>query len=621
MAQEQPQNLEKSRIDNLKQIFLFYLSATLLLTGQFLFALWDSHVLKQMDVLGGVFYLSSCLSHAATCMLPSLLVALLLGFVRLPRLALISQGIGVAVVLVLAHLDAQVYAIYRFHINGFVLNMVFGPGAGEIFTFDKMLLFKEEALFSLLMLLVLGVYWLSQWIWRRCAKAYTAKSLGLIFGFTLLAHLMHIWGSFVSHTSIVQSAKLLPYYYPTTSYSLMTKLGFRAPNDLRMLHSGGSGTITYPVQTLDTETPEQLPNILIILIDSWNKRTLTPECMPNVYRFAQEHQWYTNHFSGSNGTRSGVFSLFYGLSCYYWEDFEASGVRPLFIDRLLALGYDCRTYPSATLENPNFAKVLFSRIPNLRVSTSGASAEARDARLCRDYVEELPQREASGRPLFSFLFLDLPHSCEPMDKAHAPFQPAWEYADYTKLRNDLDPLPFFNLYRNTCYRADQLLAPVLAQLRDGGRLDNTIVLISGDHGQEFNENKHNYWGHNSNFSAAQLGVPLIAHFPQQAAGRYTYRTTHYDLVPTLLSRYLGVCNDPRDYSMGKLLSDSADRSWQVVGSNLNYAFLLPGDTILEKNAEGGLEVYDARMNPLPNYRIDTKAFNVAMERLNHFYKK
>ena len=63
------------------------------------------------------------------------------------------------------------------------------------------------------------------------------------------------------------------------------------------------------------------------------------------------------------------------------------------------------------------------------------------------------------------------------------------------------------------------------------------------------------------------------------------------------------------------------RRWQVVGSNLNYAFILPGDTILEKTAEGRLDVYDARMKPVPTYRLDPKAFNAAMERLNHFYKQ
>lgn len=40
------------------------------------------------------------------------------------------------------------------------------------------------------------------------------------------------------------------------------------------------------------------------------------------------------------------------------------------------------------------------------------------------------------------------------------------------------------------------------------------------------------------------------------------------------------------------------RLWHVVGSNLNYAFIINNDTILEKTADGALDVYDAHMNPV-----------------------
>ena len=136
----------------------------------------------------------------------------------------------------------------------------------------------------------------------------------------------------------------------------MTNLGFKAPVDTRMLQKGGNGTLAYPIHALQTERPDSLPNIVLVLLDSWNKRSLTPQCMPNTYRWAQQQQWFDNHLSASNGTRSAVFGLFFGLTCYYWEDFEAARVSPVFIDRLQQLGYDIRVYPSAQFYNPNFAK-------------------------------------------------------------------------------------------------------------------------------------------------------------------------------------------------------------------------------------------------------------------------
>ena len=48
--------------------------------------------------------------------------------------------------------------------------------------------------------------------------------------------------------------------------------------------------------------------------------------------------------------------------------------------------------------------------------------------------------------------------------------------------------------------------------------------------------------------------------------------------------------------------------------------LVEGDTILEKTAEGNLDVYDPKMKPIPNYKMNAKKFNEAMERLNAFFK-
>ena len=606
--------------DLLKRGFLFYAASTLLLAVQLMCYLFGSSTIELMDFFGYLFFITSCISHAAMFALIPYLLYMLLVWMGFRRTAIWVQVSLVVLLCLLNQLNAQVYALYRFHINGFVLNMVFGPGAGDIFTFNASLYIKEILLFIGLGVGVYAIWRLSQWIWQRKHKAYVGIVMATVVLCTLFAHLSHIYGSFVSHTSVVRSAKLLPYYFPTTAYSLMFNMGIQPANDSRQLHNGGSGTICYPITPLQTVRPDSLPNIVLILLDSWNKRALTPECMPNTYRFATENQWFTNHVSGSNGTRSGVFSLFFGLTCYYWEDFEAARINPLLVERLLKLGYDFRTYPSATLGNPNFASVLFRSVPHLRTHTEGKTALERDTKLTTDYLADLHRDQKNKRPTFSFLFFDLPHSFELSEKDNRKFTPAWAYADYTKLNNDLDPTPFFNLYRNTCYQDDILLGRIFNALKQQGMLDHTVVIISGDHGQEFNENKKNYWGHNGNFSVWQIGVPLICHFPHQSAQKHTYRTTHYDIVPTLMHDYLGVKNPTGDYSMGKLLSDKSGRGWHIVGSNLNYAFVIEGDSILEKQPEGGLDVYDAKMNPVANYRINVKKFNRAVDNLNRFYR-
>ncbi len=79
-------------------------------------------------------------------------------------------------------------------------------------------------------------------------------------------------------------------------------------------------------------------------------------------------------------------------------------------------------------------------------------------------------------------------------------------------------------------------------------------------------------------------------------------------------------NNPADYSMGRMMIDKTPRLWHVVGSNLNYAFIINNDTILEKTADGALDVYDAHMNPVKNYRLPAKQFDKAIKQLNRFFK-
>lgn len=610
----------KQLLEGMKQGCLFYALSTLLIAIQFGGYMIGSTILDFMDFEGWVFFIASCVSHASQFALLPYLLAILLLLCRLPKVAKVVQVVGVILLCVLNYLNSQVYAIYHFHINGFVLSMVFGEGASEIFTFSPWLYVKEAALFVVVAAVVIAVRYLASWIWKKRKKAYAWWVAGAFVGCTLFAHLWHIYASFNLHQSVLKSATLLPYYFPTTADRFLMEHGFTPPERIAGMDGKQSDDIQYPIHPLDEVRPDSLPNIVVILLDSWNRRTLTPECMPNAYSFAQDNQWFANHMSGSNGTRSGVFSLFFGLSCYYWESFEPAHIQPLFIRRLQELGYDIQTYPSATWADPPFGRVIFGGVPNIHTETKGNTSLERDTRIAEEFIADTDKYKRGKKPFFSFLFFDLPHSFElPADK-NKRFQPAWAYADYTKLNNDLDPMPFWNLYRNTCYQDDILLGRVFEALRRQGLMDNTIVILSGDHSQEFNENHRNYWGHNGNFSVHQIGVPMIWHIPGQKAHKYSHRTTHYDMVPTLMKEFLGVKNPTGDYSMGHLMTDKTPRLWHVVGSNLNYAFIIKNDTILEKTAEGGLDVYDAKMNPVKNYHVPMKQFDAAIKQLNKFFR-
>jgi hypothetical protein len=166
-----------------------------------------------------------------------------------------------------------------------------------------------------------------------------------------------------------------------------------------------------------------------------------------------------------------------------------------------------------------------------------------------------------------------------------------------------------------------MVGELIAALKQQDMYDNTLIYLTGDHAQEYNENHKNYWGNNSNFTTYQIGVPLIAHIPNDTiAHHFIHRTTHYDFVPTLMHDYLGVSNPLEDYSAGLLLNDTTPRLWHFVGNELRYAFLVEGDTILTKEGAGYIEVTDAKLNPVENYHIKPKDFDKAIKNLNRFFQ-
>ena len=313
---------------------------------------------------------------------------------------------------------------------------------------------------------------------------------------------------------------------------------------------------------------------------------------------------------------------FFSISAHYWDDFKASGIRPVCFEEFLKQNYEIRFYPSASLLNPPIAQAIFADIPDLRTETPGSSVYERDRHQTEDFIGDLEFLKGSQKPFFAFLFYDLGHSPSlPEDKLHR-FQPSWSFADYSKLSNSMDPTPYWNLYLNCMAEDDALIGQVLDALERLDLLDDTVVLVFGDHGQEFNENKKNYWGHGSNFSSVQLKVPLAYYAPGVEGGaRHEYRTTHYDIAPTLLTSVLGITNDPVDYSQGRLLFDPSDRGWIPVGENLKRGFIAEGDVILKRGKYGRMEVTDRHLNEMDDFEIDAHALGEALQKSNRFYKK
>jgi membrane-anchored protein YejM (alkaline phosphatase superfamily) len=132
-----------------------------------------------------------------------------------------------------------------------------------------------------------------------------------------------------------------------------------------------------------------------------------------------------------------------------------------------------------------------------------------------------------------------------------------------------------------------------------GLLDDTIVVITSDHGEELNDNRNNSWGHTGNFTSYQTRVPLLVYVPGQPPRQVTAVTSSVDLAPTLMQEGLGCGRDVGDYSNGLNLFGPLPERRPVVSSSYNHPALILGDDVFVS-----MPLYMAR------YKLDGSSENV-----------
>lgn len=387
--------------------------------------------------------------------------------------------------------------------------------------------------------------------------------------------------------SVTVLKERIPLYFPIRGNRLLAKFGLEPVVQDTVKLGEVVGSFKYPLNTLTYGKGSGL-NVLILAIDSLRADVVDAKTMPNLTAFKQKALAFEDHYSGGNATRAGIFSLFYGLPPFYWDSALASNVPSAMVSGFQSAGYDVTAFTTATLLRPEFYATVFAGVPNLRMgSTKGNGVAARDVESVDDFEKWLTTKDPNKKFL-SFMFLDSAHALDFPADLDVPYKDYWETVDRLRLSPDFDPKPFLNRYKNSAYWQDVLIGRVLGILKKTGRLKDTIVIVTADHGEEFNDSKLNYWGHNGNFSKAQIKVPLVVYWPGMESQTVDYRTTAYDVSTTLMKRVLNVQNPTQDYSVGRDLFETTPRDVFYAGS-YNEDAMVAGDDVLLVKISGAME--------------------------------
>lgn len=527
-------------------------------------------------------------------------------------------GVLQLILVLLVIVDSLVFSQYRFHLNGMVWNLLTSGAAGDVLpvTGKLWVILGGAVLFlGLLQWAVAAGTW--RWVTAR-RRRYGAAAAVAILLLVLGGHGMHAWANANQLSEITNQVRYLPGYKPLTAKKLMVKLGLAVKNAGPSLNSGGGNSaLRYPLEPVSCTGGKK--NLVLIVIDSWRFDCLTPQVTPNIFRFAQENIRFDNHFSSGNCTRFGIFGMFYGVDGTYWHSVLTEEKSPVLMRELEQESYRMGIFASAPLTNPEFDRTVFSDLrTKIALRQEGEKPYQRD-RAITDKMLRFLGEQRKGTPFFGFLFYDAPHA-EDHPEGHTPFKPALKEVDHLALNNGFDPAPYFNKYRNSLNYVDGMVQEVLGALAAKGLLDSTVVIVTGDHGQEFNDLKQNYWGHNGNFSRYQVQTPLVVHWPGKAPGSYAHATSHLDLAPTLMHELLGCRTDPGKYSNGRYLFDTTPRPYVLVSSWDTFGIVEPDRTTVSLHA-GEVDILDRSYRPIPGAAIRPEVTRSAMEGIGRFFAR
>jgi arylsulfatase A-like enzyme len=304
------------------------------------------------------------------------------------------------------------------------------------------------------------------------------------------------------------------------------------------------------------------PNIVLLGIDSlradhmscYGYSRLTT---PHLDRFAQEGTLFERTYSAHVPTTSAYASMLTGMDCFGTQVVALRHQGPLRSEVKTAaeifrdFGYDtsCIGF-SGNPSSRGFGRYL--DYPAWGSWNEGRSPKAQN--LNEVVLPELERLIANDKPVFLFL--------RHMDP-HAPYLPPEPYeqmfyhGDETDPNNaSMEPVMAFKPFRDffatwmppgitdkdyviaqydgAIAYMDACIQSIFTTLEAQGILDDTIVVVNGDHGETLYE--HECWFDHHGIYDNVLHVPLIIRYPRKVpeGKRVSGFNQHKDLLPTLL---------------------------------------------------------------------------------------
>jgi uncharacterized protein len=539
-------------------------------------------------------------AFALEAALPALLAfAAALPFSLHRRSYRLAAPLAAGLVTMAVALDSQIYRALGFHINGLVVKVLVQPGSLRetgIPAWEAAAFLGAAALW-LGLEAVAGGWFLRRFATPRPALRWALLAVGLLVAERVYTATLAFYGG----PAVFAAGQALPLQAPLRMNGFLAKVTGRGTTELRdplgpeAARSAARLPLGVPAGTVRFT---RRPDVVLVLIESLRADFFDSVTMPRLAGRAERGSVFARHYASASSTHYSLFSLFFGLQAQKMDAIVGSGRAPLLFGALKANGYRSRLLAASSVDWMGMKATVFGDVQgDLEIDFPGAGATRDSAMVAR---AEAWVARADTAPVFVMLFFDGTHFNYTYPPRSARFAPVWE-AGSTIEASRIAPELILRRARNAAYEVDWKLDDFLtwfAQRR--GRAP--LVVVTGDHGEEFRE--HGHIGHGSGVTNEQIHVPMVVLGDSVPRGRFEGVTSHIDVVPTLFA-LLGDRHEPRVYADGIPMYEATagrfvlatvgwEPRWCAVGADLKATFFG-----LDAGF-GGVTVTDPQDRPLPD---------------------
>ena len=294
---------------------------------------------------------------------------------------------------------------------------------------------------------------------------------------------------------------------------------------------------------------QRKPDIFLFIVESLREDFLTREVTPTLVDFKEENTSFKEALSIANATHISWFSIFYSMYPFYWTKYQPNswtkGSHSLSL--LKKMGYQINVYSASRLSFYSMDKVLFGEngvaVDNLREFQSKETIPPykADAMAIEQLCQDVKLGNQQGGRVF-VVFLDSTHfDYSWPEEESSLFNPIEEKINYLKLSYARDNIPEIkNRYRNALNYVDGLFGSFQRTLQEKGIWEDSVVVFTADHGEEFNEYGHMF--HASTLSTPQIQIPLYIKLGSDKTSmslNSTKQASQMDIFPTLFHYLTG----------------------------------------------------------------------------------